>query len=66
MNVILLHVGKSIIITRTLGSSVSNCHGKEMNNEVCVLLPDFNCISCEEISDACMCLNANGYCLLSG
>ncbi|CAD8131653.1 unnamed protein product [Paramecium octaurelia] len=47
------------------GTSSSTCHGFEAQGEVCVLLPDFTCVACSEITDSCTCLNMNGYCYYS-
>ena len=44
------------------GSSVYNCHGKETSEQVCVLLTDYTCVACSEISDSCTCMSMNGYC----
>ena len=39
-----------------MGKSRGACEGIQTEGELCVILADLSCVSCEEISDPCICL----------
>lgn len=47
---------------RLFGPSATLCNGNEINGETCMLTPDLHCISCEEVTDYCACVNSNNAC----
>ncbi|CAD8064150.1 unnamed protein product [Paramecium sonneborni] len=38
------------------------CHGTQINYTVCIQMNSLICLSCEQISDACECMEKNEYC----
>ncbi|CAD8085580.1 unnamed protein product [Paramecium primaurelia] len=49
-------------LCQQFGSSANNCNGAEIQQQLCVLLPNNQCTSCNEITDACTCMNMGNYC----
>ncbi|KAM3137123.1 hypothetical protein pb186bvf_010851 [Paramecium bursaria] len=47
---------------RYMGVTQSQCSGTHIVNQVCVQLSDQSCVSCEEISDQCTCLDQGDMC----
>ncbi|CAD8146796.1 unnamed protein product [Paramecium pentaurelia] len=47
---------------RYLGLQQGDCMGTHIGTDVCVQMIDFSCVSCQEIKDACICLNQSQYC----
>ncbi|CAK82294.1 unnamed protein product (macronuclear) [Paramecium tetraurelia] len=47
---------------RYLGSQQGDCMGTHIGTDVCVQMIDFSCVACQEIKDACICLNQSQFC----
>ncbi|CAD8193621.1 unnamed protein product [Paramecium pentaurelia] len=50
---------------KPLGSSKINCVGTEINDHVCILSQDFQCLRCEDVVDRCECSKYSGNCYYS-
>ncbi|KAM3144706.1 hypothetical protein pb186bvf_003313, partial [Paramecium bursaria] len=47
---------------RYMGVTQSQCTGTQIVDQVCVMLSDMSCVSCEEIVDQCTCLSQDELC----
>lgn len=47
---------------RYISKTQGDCLGTHIGNQICVILSDSSCVSCEEITDSCTCLQNPIHC----